>query len=185
MITFDNMAKAGLPAPIRSQVRSWVDAHLTQGKDPVALAKLHVNAAGQALRGGGEALLVGGILGAIHAHSKTGLDIKKVPVDGVAGAMLLAAGVFAAQEEVGKDLVNAGQAALAILAFRKTHDVVSEIELKRSGVTSGGGASTGQIKISKAQFAGESSFFSLPSLNKRRGGFHGEDPIVAAARKLV
>ena len=184
MITYDSMAKAGLPPAVKSQVRQWYERTLNGGgetyESKIALAKLHARAADEGLRAGGESLLVGVILGTVHAHSRTGLDIKKVPVDVVAGVIGLVAGTFAAQEEVGKDLANAGAACLAIFAFRKSHDIVSEIELKRSGVTAGGGASTGQIKMSKASFGADPK---IPGM-RRISNFGGEDPVVAAARGL-
>ncbi len=194
-ITYDSLAKSGLPSPVKSQVRQWYERTLANGGDSyeskIALAKLHARAAGEGIRAGGEALLVGGVLGAAHAHLRGGLDVRKVPIDAVAGVLGIVAGTFAAQEEVGKDLANAGAAALAVFSFRKTQDLVAEIKLKQSGITPGGGASTGQIKISKAQFAGEGEFGAeaprrgiLGTMMGKVANSFGEDPIVTAARGL-
>jgi hypothetical protein len=183
MITYDNLAKAGLPAQTKTSIRQFYEQHLANGRDPIALAKLHANAAGQGLRAGGEAILVGGVLGAAHAHLRGGLDVKKVPIDAVAGVLGIVAGTFAAQEEVGKDLANAGAACLAVFSFRKTQDLVAEIKLKQSGITPGGGATTNQIKISKAQFGAEHESYGWASGSEVAGDF-GEDPVVTAARGL-
>ena len=51
-----------------------------------------------------------------------------LPVDAAFGALAMAAGVALAHEEYGKDLSNAGSAALAIFAYRKTEDYLSKKE---------------------------------------------------------
>ena len=157
-------------------------------------AKLHVAAAGHGVRAGGEALFVGGALGVLHAMSPTGLDVKKVPVDAVGGALALVASIGMAHTEVGADLRNAGTTALGIFAFRKTHDMTREIQIKKSGITPGGGAAipTGLgTKISK--MAGETDFNDMSNFNgagrRRSATINGpdigaEDPVVAAARYL-
>lgn len=169
----------------KSALREFVEDKLVRGKPLGSLtpSMKQVNAAGQGLRAGGESLLVGGALGAAHAHLKGGLDFKGVPVDAVAGGLFLVGGVLGADEDVGRDLANAGAAALAVFAFRKVHDLTAEIKLKRSGVTAGGGAATGQIKISKAQFGAEPNIIGRSHAN-HHAAFAGEDPIVATARGL-
>ena len=61
----------------------------------------------------------GAALGAIHAHSPTGLDIKKVPADGVLGllAVLASAG---RSGKVARSAHAIGDRALAIFSFRST-----------------------------------------------------------------
>ncbi len=180
-MTIGELEKSNMPAAAKSSMRRWWDAN----KDSkMVQAKLHVAAAGQGVRAGGEALFVGGILGVAHAMSPTGLDVKKVPLDAVGGAVAILASVGMAHTEVGSDLRNAGTTALGIFAFRKTHDMTREIQMKKSGITPGGGAALpsglGQ-KISKIGAEGGGDW---------RSGFAGdsdigaEDPVVKAARYL-
>ncbi len=154
-LTFQSMAQSGLPAKEQGAIRRWFervkDGNTEQSK--MALAKLHVKAAGEGLRSGGEALLVGGALGAIHAQLPGGLDYKKVPVDAVAGAVLLAAGAVGAQMEVGKDLQNAGAAALAVFAFRKSNDLIVEAKLRAIGFAVPAGGSPGAVRPGNIGFA--------------------------------
>jgi hypothetical protein len=171
----------------KSALREFIEDKLVVGQPLGSLSptRKQINAAGQGLRAGGESLLVGGALGAAHAHLKGGLDFKGVPIDAVAGIAGLIGGTLGADEEIGRDLANAGAAALAVFAFRKVHDLTAEVKLKQSGATAGGGAATGQIRISKAQFGaeGRSGILGRGRANAN-ASFNGEDPIVAAARGL-
>lgn len=185
-ITFDSLANSNMPPAQKSAIRRWYDSSMGPGGgNKVALAKLHVKAAGEAIRAGGESLLVGGALGALHQKSATGLDIKKVPVDAAAGAVLLLAGVLGAQEEVGKDLANAGAACMAVFAFRKTHDLLAEAALKSSGFTPGGGAAQpfGTTTIGKVNAAGVAIHGERRPWGSFAGDF-GSEPLVQAARGL-
>lgn len=111
------------------------------GSGAVAKAKRHAIAGAHAVRQSGESLVMGGLLGAAHVELKTGLDIRAgkaaVPLDGVAGVVLAAAGVALADEEVGTDLRNAGAAALSVFAFRKSYEVVAAHKIKRGGTPGG------------------------------------------------
>ncbi len=179
-ISFET-ATAAMPAQQKSALRRMVERSMEgygAGGSKVALAKLHLKAAGEGLRAGGESLLVGGGLGALHAHLPGGLDFKKVPIDAVAGALGLLAGTFAAQEEIGKDLANAGAAALAVFAFRKTNDLVTDMQVKRSGVTPGGGAVANVAGKTISKFGGEGGWANGSASDI------GEDPIVRSARSM-
>jgi len=154
-----------MPVEQRSAIRKWYESNLANGHNPVAMAKFHLREAGAGLRSGGESLLVGGMLGAAHAYLPGGLAYKKVPVDGVVGAIALALGVLGAHHEGAKDIANAGATCLGVMAFRKTHDVICE--LRKSGE-----------KIGKASFGADP--FGVAAM-----GCEADcDPIVAAARAL-
>ncbi len=189
MANLANTSSATIWPNRKSALREFFEDKLATG-GTLSPTRKQINAAGQGLRAGGESLLVGGALGAAHAHLKGGLDFKGVPIDAVAGALGLIGGTLGADEEIGRDLANAGAAALAVFAFRKVHDLTAEMKLKQSGVTAGGGASTGQVRISKAQFGGDPSASIFSRFGRRPvhaasgGAAFGEDPIVAAARGL-
>lgn len=194
-ITFDSLASSNMPPAAKSSIRRWYESSQGPGGgNPIALAKLHAKSAGEGLRAGGESLLIGGALGAFHAKSATGLDVKKVPIDAVVGAMGLVAGTMLAQEEVGKDLQNAGAAALAVYAFRKTNDLVVGAMIKAAGLTPGGGATipAGMKTITKIDATGAAIHGDGRSWGTGFGAGHsgpgssdmGEDPIVRAARAL-
>lgn len=103
------------------------------GSSAMARAKHHVAATGHTVRQGGEALIVGGALGALHQQKGLDMNIRgkvTIPVDGAVAAAGLIGGVALAHEEYGSDLRNMGAAALSIFAFRKT----AEYMAKRSGV---------------------------------------------------
>lgn len=195
-MTFSSMEKAGAPRAEVNRLKAWADRALNRDSgeaSAIAKAKLHVQAAGEALRGGGEALLVGGTLGAIHAKLPGGLDMKigtganihQIPIDGAIGAMGLIMGVFGAQMEVGKDLQNAGAAATAIFAFRKTNDLIVTAQRKASGVTPGGGAALPGQLVGHPVIAGENGgrrFGWAKGSSPARGADMGEDPVATAAR---
>lgn len=115
---------SNLPAKEKSAITSLI-ARVRGGtaslSGAAARAKMHMAAGGQALRQGGEAGVVGGLLGVLHAEKGLDMNVKghSVPVDGVVAAVALAGSVALAHEEFGPDLRNAGSAALSILAFRK------------------------------------------------------------------
>jgi len=185
-LTVRELEGSNMPAATKSSLRRWWD----ENKDSkLVQAKLHVAAAGQGVRAGGEALFVGGLLGAAHAMSPTGLDIKKVPVDAVGGALAIVASIGMAHTEIGSDLRNAGTTALGVFAFRKTHDMTREIQLKKSGVTPGGGAALPKgLGTSMSKIAGEGDL-DQSGFNGSGTGFFGadagaEDPVVRAARFL-
>jgi len=191
-ITFDSLAQSNMPAEHKSAIRRWYDsASGPGGGSPLALAKLHMKAAGEGLRAGGESLLVGGALGALHAKLPTGLDMKPsasstkgVPVDAVVGVLGLVGGTFAAQEEYGKDLANAGAAALAVFAFRKTNDLVVKMS-QQKGTQTALTASQQAGLISK--FGAEGGGWAPGSRSwgtSMISGDAGVDPIVAAGARL-
>ncbi len=195
-ITFSSLEKSGAPRSEVSALKRWYDRTLANGgntqESKIALAKLHVKAAGEGVRAGGEALLVGGTLGAIHQRLPGGLDLKvgaganiqQIPLDAVVGVLGLVGGAVGAQMDVGKDLQNVGSTALGIFAFRKTHDLMAVAAFKAA-------AATGQQKtplpvtIGHPVIAGEGggrSLWARGSAHPRGQSDMGEDPIATAAR---
>lgn len=66
----------------------------------------------------------GAALGAAHAVLPTGLDVAKVPVDGVAGLLSILA-ASALRGKVGRSLNAIGGHALSIYAFRSTAKLIN------------------------------------------------------------
>lgn len=156
-MSITKLESSNLPASQKSAIRRMYEK--IGGSSAMGRVRSHAMATGHAVRQGGESLVVGGILGYAHQELKGGLDIDiqgkvKVPLDGVVAVAGLGASVFMAGEEIAPDLRNAGAAAAAILAFRKT----SEFVAKKKG--------------QPARIAGEFEF----------GHESGEDPIIEYAR---
>lgn len=114
-----------------SSFKLWWDKHMGGG-GTVHAAKKHIEGGAHAVRAGGEAVIVGGLLGAADSHLAKGLDVPafqgsggqtvNVPIDGAAGLIGLGLGTWLAHEEYGQDLRNSGAAALAVFTFRKSRD---------------------------------------------------------------
>ncbi len=143
-------------SPPKSGIRRLYESMQTHHGATMSRAKAHAVETAHSFRQGGESLVVGAILGGIQAENfaRGGLDVRKVPVDAVVGVAGVAAAVYMAQDSVAPDLRNAGCAALAVFAFRKTAELVAK-QKARKGVAA----------------AGEYSDM-------------GEDPIIRAARGL-
>jgi hypothetical protein len=155
----------------KSSFRSFYDK-LSGGSAAMTRAKGHVVEGGHALRQGGESLLVGGLLGAAHAHFATGLDYRKVPIDAVVGVAGLAAGIAMAHEGVGSDLRNVGASGLTVFAFRKGNELMAQ-KMVSKGQAVGGKLGT--------KVAGELGTDYGAEFGSDIGA---EDPIVAMARSL-
>lgn len=174
-------------APIaKSRIREWYE-RLSGGSAVMTRAKLHAVAGAEALRAGGEAGLVGGMLGAASVMLPNGLDlvvsktnskVPKLPIDGALGALLLVGSVAAAGEAnaVSHDLRNAGGAAMAVFAFRKSEQYMSK-QYRMQGKT------PGYQKSSEYQI---SSGATVTSFRGEDAGFGHEsaDPILLAAQAL-
>src|ERR1700745_966242 len=176
-----------LPGHIRGMVRQWHNSQV-EPRNAATMVKLHASAAAEGIRGTGEAVVIGSVLGAIHAMSPTGLDVKipsstaHLPVDAAIAVVGLIGGIgaVAAPHGTGKTLANAGQTAAGIYAFRQTNDLIAKIKEKRAGATGGT-----NIHINKTQFGAESSWApGTTSWASKPSSFRGEDPIVTAARNL-
>lgn len=86
------------------------------------------------LLSGATGLGTGLLLGAANAGLKGGLDVKKIPIDGVAGAVaLFASGVHRSLSP----LHDVGVGAVSIYAFRKTDELVRRKRSLAQGVTPG------------------------------------------------
>lgn len=176
---------AAMPSQLRTMVKKWYTSNVVEG-DAATMVKLHASAAAEGVRATGESAVMGSLLGAFHAVNKTGLDVTvpgtshKVPVDAIGALLGLAGGVAAASAPhgMGKTVANAGAACAAVYGFRQVNDLIAKLKAKQSGATPGGGAAPGSVTISKASFGGEGGW-----ADGSRGRFHGEDPVLAAARR--
>ena len=153
----------------KSSLRKWYD-NVTENSH-MARAKHHLTVTGEAVRAGGESIVVGAALGAAHSTLPHGLDLPvaggkaSLPIDGIAAIVGLGGSVMMGPgEAVGTDLRNSGAAAASIFAFRKSAEWVTK---KRALA----GLPTG------AKIAGE--FGYTPTF-----GADDEDPVVKAARNL-
>lgn len=173
-MTVDTLLKTGVLRDKSALERAF--ERLKESKD---LGEFHAVEAVKGARQVAESGLTGAILGAIHAKSKTGLDItapgatvgtaavpaSKIPVDGVLMAVGFVAGVFGAAEPhgVGKTMMNASAAAAAVYMFRQTNDMMTRSAIKVSGAqppflsptSNAQQAANAPGVISKATFAGE------------------------------
>lgn len=185
-----NVPTAAMPSQLRSMVGKWYSQNVVQNRDPVTMAKLHMSAAVDGLRGTGESAVMGSILGAFHAMNPTGLDLKvpgtsqKLPLDAVGALVGLAGGVGAAsaQHGMGKTVANAGFACAAIFGFRQTNDLIVKLREKKTGATQ-----ASNRVISKASFGAEGGWAEgsgKPRSIVGAGHFGAEDPILKAARNL-
>ncbi len=202
-MTVDTLLKTGV---IRD--RSGIERAFDRLRNSGDQAEFHAIEAVKGVRQVGESGTVGAILGALHASLKTGLDVsvpgmgaaaQKAPLDGIGMALGFLGGVFLAAEPhgAGKTLMNASAACASIFMFRQTNDLLTRLNIKKSGITPGGGAALPNASqaavqpgvISKATFAGEGGtrrgFGSGFHQGSARGASHaGEDPIAALARGL-
>lgn len=164
----------------QSPLVSWHEQLAQRMSESAATARTQATAAGENLRAGGEALLVGGLLGIVHNVSPTGLDIKKVPVDGLVGGLSLALGIALAHKEGGRDLSNAGIVSLGIMSFRKGHDLVATIRGKKNA----SGKPSLISKTGSAFGADEPPSRGWRSNIMASMGAESEDPVVSLSRKL-
>lgn len=160
-LTVKELEESGAPGV--TALKRWFD-NARGGGNAIARAKLHAAAAGNGLRQVGESVIVGGLLGAASVQLPTGLDVKKIPIDAVLGALGLVGGAALAHEEFGKDLANAGAAGATVFSYRKTQAFLA----------------------AKARAAGKTPGFEAHGDDEHfvHGDFGAEDPIVAAARFL-
>ncbi len=179
---------AALPSALRRMVNQWA-GDVKAGGDTRSLARIHGEAAVTGLRGTGEGAVMGSLLGAFHALSPTGLDLKipgtthKIPVDAVGALVGLIGGIGAATAPrgMGTTVANGGVACAVVFGFRQTNDLIVKLRQKKTGVTQ-----ASNRVISKAEFGAEGGWSEGGSewANKHRGSFNGEHPILKAARNL-
>lgn len=155
--------RSNLPSGQKSAIRRFYEGITTSGG--LARAKTTAVEAGHAVRQGGEAVVTGAALGAVHVYMRNGLDAAngKVPIDAVVGALGMVGGVALANDGVGPDLRNMGAAALSVFAFRKSFAVLAKKHAP-------GG-----------KFGADDSYLDTISGDESDVG---EDPIIAAARRL-
>jgi hypothetical protein len=173
-----------MPSQLRRLVAQWYGTNIANGGDASTLVKLHASAAVEGVRETGVAGVQGAILGAFHALSPTGLDVKipgtthKVPADLVGALVGLAASVGAASAPhgLGKSVQSMGAACMAVFSFRQTNDALVKMREKKTGATQ-----ASNRVISKSSFGAEGGW-AAGSRASSGSSFAGEDPILAAAR---
>lgn len=141
LISYQSLASSNLPTRQKSALARLVERVGGPGA-AMSRVKAHAMATGQAVRQGGESVVVGGLLGVAHVELKTGLDVTvkgtKLPADAIGGAAAMIAGVALAQEEYSRDLINAGSAALTVFSFRKAGEFAAKKKAERGGGPPGG-----------------------------------------------
>lgn len=143
-------------APRKSWVKGIFDKLSFQGASQM---KSTAKEGGLAVRQVGTGVVVGSVLGAIHAELKAGLDPHGVPIDAVVAVGGIAGALMYAGEEYAPDLRNVGTAGATIFAYRKTDAFLSE---KKAARIAG-----------ETDMSGESGF-----------DVGAEDPIASLARNL-
>lgn len=160
ILVYDSLAnRENFPQP-QSPIRRWLSS-VTAGRSitPYGVTE-HLATGMSAARQTGESVVVGGLLGALHATLPTGLDIKGMPVDATLGALAMLTAVAMPSEAMTEDLKNAGACGITTYAFRQTYKLLT------------------QKRIAKGEAPSD-----VPSVT-RITGEEDEDPIIRAARRL-
>ena len=113
--------QSNMPQSVKkSLIRTWYDK-ITGGVGSIDRLGGHVREGGHVIRQGGEAAFVGATLGLIDAE-RGGLDVGKVPIDGIVAALGFGASIYMAHDPYGicADMRNIGSNALTVLTYRKT-----------------------------------------------------------------
>jgi hypothetical protein len=178
MAVLNAVEGSNIPSRQKSLIRRYYENALGHGGRGLGRVKAHAMGAAHVLRQGGESVVVGAALGALHVELPTGLDVHigsspAIPADAVLGVVGLAGAVLLAHEEVSSDLRNAGSAAATVFAFRKTHDFLAARAASK-GVTPGSVVAA----TSSASTAGATAATAAAH------GDFGEDPITQLARSL-
>jgi len=124
VVVYDQVMRSNLQPEEKSIIRKWAEQMI----GPLTDTRIRDMPGGalSAARQGAEGMLAAGVLAYIHVNNETGLDIKGVPVDGLAGAFLLGASAFMGHSELSSDARNFGNDALTICFFRKASDFFAE-----------------------------------------------------------
>ncbi len=203
-LALSHIARSNIPAQDKSFVMRIANrVGLTGASATMARAKRHAIAAGQAVRGGGEAAIVGSALAAASVYLPTGLDLEinttnngqktlraSMPIDAIIGAAGLGASVLLAHEEVSTDLRNAGLTAVGVFSYRKTQDFLAE-KVLANNQKAGAVQRTPGFTVHKA----DTNFAKLQAANAAQqktgstagefGHDFGEDPIARVARNMT
>jgi hypothetical protein len=161
---FDSIASSNIPHREKSSLMKWYDRTIRKHVPDRTLARQHHTTMTQALVGGGESLIAGGVLAVAHANLKNGLDVQigtwTVPADGALGLAGILGSVYGGSEAA----AATSHSAFGVLGFRKTLDMLAA---KRAA--SGGAPIKGTVGIAKPNIHGE-------------GGSVEDDPIIRAAQ---
>jgi hypothetical protein len=159
----------------KSALRKWYEK-IGGHQGAMQRAKVHVVSGGNAIRQSGEAIVVGGALGALNSHRgsldfhlRMGGRVHEIPIDAVIGVVGVGAAVVLAHENVSDDLRNSGAAALTVFAYRKAQDYMN---------ARNNGSMPAQL------MAPPTVMPAAPAAAGATVAAHGEDPIIALAKRL-
>jgi len=169
-MVLESIESSNMPLREKSMVRRMFDKMSGMGRvGSRAHATMHHSA--HAVRHGGEAIITGAVLGAMHVEMATGLDVKRVPVDLAIGVIGLGSAAVMG-DDTSQDLRNVGGTAMGVYTFRKVADMLAAKKIAAGTVP--GGSKPG------AKVHGDFEAIQTGSF----GADAGEDPIVAAAKRL-
>ena len=181
LAVLSEIAGSNIAPEQKTMIAQWAN-RVSGGKARQAIERLgmagavRVGGVVNSIRVGGEAVLTGGVLGAIHTQFS--LDQKRVPLDAVAAGAALAGAAFFAGEEWATDLRNMGGAAAAVYGFRQAYKLISVAQIRKGEQPVGGFA--GEFD----NFRGSEDGSELGSGYDGESDFGADDPIVACARRL-
>lgn len=151
-LVFHSLANSDIAPAQKSQLLRAYEAVSGSTPTPSQLSKFKAHGIGivESVRSGGEAIAIGGILGAIDATMSLDLgpDKFKVPVDGFAALLGFGGAVALAHSnpEISTDFRTSGAVSLGILTYRKTKRLVA---LKTGMSSVAGEASMGNDPLDK------------------------------------
>ncbi len=198
LATVQAIESSNLPRSKKNALVSWFENKRAGIRAAGSRAKPHIEGGAESLRAGGEALVVGGIFGAIHTQFSGGLDVPldkagkwHLPIDAAAavGGLVLSAYLTGQEEVYATDVRNAGTSAAAIFAFRMTNDYLS-IKMREKGRLPGY-----QFSEKFGKVIGDPSAKETRKLAAEKGksatahgdysGFGAEeDPVLMAGRRM-
>lgn len=188
MLVFDSVAQSNIPAHEKSAIKRWYE-RLT-GKSVTALghAKAHVVQSGHVLRQYGESLVVGGLLGALHAELPNGLDIevggKKAPIDGMLAAAGAVASIAFPHSPLSCEAANAGASGATIWAFRMINEHQAKKKLAAKPATAPAAAPVTTVAGDRYDANSSERHGEFPGTATPHQYDFGVDPIVVAARRI-
>lgn len=172
MVVFDSLAHSNMPRHHKSVIAKYLDT-LTGGRASQALKSTrglgvrghHIEAGGHIVRSSTESLLVGGLLGAVHAE--VGLD-HLVPMDLILSLLAMGASVGLSKSDVCTDFRIMSASALSVFSFRMGYKLMAEKAIAKgkqpAGMFVGGSKMAGE-----SDWSGESDMSGDPLVDAAKG----------------
>lgn len=141
MIAMRSIMHSNLPAREKSVIRDFVDRH-TGGKataqlmhlGKTGLSRLHASHGQSLIRQGGEAVVVGGLLGAVNATVGLDYGTKKIPVDATLAVAAAGAAVILHRSGLSTEARNVMSSSLTVYAFRKVSAMMGKVPASGTAV---------------------------------------------------